>query len=76
MFTQIIQNYYRTGTEEQKTERGRLIQEIIQVLETERVPINDEIGAEVDKLPSEATSRRNEKVAADKNRESVLEASC
>lgn len=68
--------FFRTGTEEQKTERGRLIEEVIQIQEAEKVPIIEEIGAECDEVEDDKARRKIDKVIADKERDAILNKSC
>lgn len=70
----------RTGTEEQKTKRGELIQEVIQIQESERATINLEQGAEdEDFVLDHVVSKSKEKAdksEANRNRDMILNEAC
>jgi len=64
---------FRTGTEEQKSERGELLEEIRILIEHEDQPINVELGSDDLQGQKELTQQRtHEKQLADKEREDKL----
>ena len=66
--------FFRTGTEEEKTERGLLLEEIASIIAEEEAEINTRLGAEEDKhvpVASEGYSSEDAQTA-DKDRDNAL----
>lgn len=78
----IDDHLFRTGTEEQQTRRGELIQEVILIQEAETPTINSEFGAEndtEDEIFCHSLSKKSDKSGkklANSERDIILDKSC